>query len=74
MGSVSVDSDTETDLTEMKMDVLHDLIKHSDAVALLSLTVFSHYFQKTKLAKSIRGVLVSKLVVFLWQMSNMGGQ
>ena len=73
MGSVSVDSDTETDLTEMKMDVLHDLIKHSDAVALLSLTVFSHYFQKTKLENSISSELVSK-IVFLFEITNVSRQ
>lgn len=28
LGSVSAERETETDLTEMKVDVLHDLIKH----------------------------------------------
>ena len=29
-GAVSAKRETETELTEMEMDVVHDLIKHSD--------------------------------------------
>lgn len=65
LGSVLVQRETETDLTEMKMDVLHDLIKHKDAVVGGSLTNLSHYFQITKLEKSIHSERVSKSVVFL---------